>query len=411
MVNILRNSTALNDLIDCHPNLVIFALDKEYKYISFNSLHSSIMKSIWDKEIELGVSMLDYIDLEEDSIKAKANFDRALKGDTFTLIEEYGEKELDRHYYKDTYYPLLNSNKDIYGLCVVVEDVTISQTKEEEVVNIIKQLENQVKARTEELETINENLIKENAKRLKSESELQSVKLQVEKALANEMELNKLKTKFISMVSHEFRTPLTIIQTATFLLEKSFQRADDEKFYKNLDKVTKSIDSMTELMESVLNIGKLEHGEIKISRTVFNVKNEITETIKGNKKLSKIVKLKLPEESIFIDSDKVLFNQIINNLLSNAIKYSVDNPIIKLKLKADEYKCTIAVSDNGIGIAEDSIGNLTEPFKREDKISSLIQGTGLGLSIVKHNLDLLGGTLNIASVIDEGTTVTITIPR
>lgn len=80
-------------------------------------------------------------------------------------------------------------------------------------------------------------------------------------------------------------------------------------------------------------------------------------------------------------------------------------------MTADGYKCNITVKDNGIGIAEDSISSITEAFKREDKISSLIQGTGLGLSIVKHNLDLLGGTLNIESEVDLGTTVTVTIPR
>lgn len=411
MINILKNSTALKDLIDCHPNLVIFALDKEYKYIAFNSLHSNIMKSIWNRDIKLGVSMLEYIDLEEDSIKAKINFDRALSGENFTLIEEYGEKKLDCHYYKDTYYPLLNSNKEIYGLCVIVEDVTISQTQNEEVSNIVKQLEKQVQVRTEELQTINENLIEENRRRIQSENELKSVKIQVEKSLANEMELNKLKTKFISMVSHEFRTPLTIIQTATFLLEKSFERADEEKFYKNLDKVSKSIDSMTGLMESVLNIGKLEHGEIKASLSIFDLRKEILDNIKDNKRFDKNVKVKVPNVSIFVESDKVLVNQIINNLLSNAIKYSGDNPKITLRLAADENKCIIIVSDNGIGIANDSIGNLTEPFKREDKISSVIHGTGLGLSIVKHNLDLIGGTLNIESELEVGTTVTITIPR
>jgi len=411
MVNILGNSTVLNDIIDCHPKLVIFALDKEYRYIAFNSPHSNIMVSIWGKKIELGVSMLDYIHLEEDLIKAKSNFDRALKGDTFTLIEEYGEKSLNRLYYKDTYYPLINSENQIYGLCVVVEDVTISYTNKEEVDRIKKQLENQIKSRTQELETINENLIEENRKRINTENELQSVKLQIEKALADEMELNKLKTKFISMVSHEFRTPLTIIQTASFLLQKSFERNDEEKFYKNLDKVNKSIDSMTELIESVLNIGKLEHGEIKASYSVFNLKEELEDIKKSNKNFVIFVKLKLPDKAVFVDSDKVLFRQIINNLLTNALKYSNTNPKIKLNMIADEYKSTITISDNGIGIADENINQLTEPFKREDKISSVIQGTGLGLSIVKHNLDLIGGTLNIQSELDIGTKVTITIPR
>lgn len=411
MINIIHNSNAALDIIDFHPNLVMFTLNKHYQYIAFNDKHANIMKNIWGKDIELDKCMLDYVTNPFDIIKAKANFDRALSGSTFTLLEQYGEEELNRLYFRDTYYPLYNAEKEIYGLCVVVEDVTISQTKKEEVSRIISELEDKIKWRSQELEQMNMELLLENQRRLNSENELKVVKKQVEKALANEMELNKLKNKFISMVSHEFRTPLTIIQTASFLLEKSFERKDEEKFHKNLYKVSKSIDTMTDLMESVLNIGKLEHGEIKVSYSVFNIKSELKDIVNANKKFHKCVKLKLPEGVVIVESDKILLTQIINNLLSNAIKYSEPYPKIKLKLKADVDKCTIIVTDNGIGIAKENIGNITDPFKREDKISSLIQGTGLGLSIVKYNLELINGSMTIESEIDIGTTVTIIIPR
>lgn len=411
MINIIHNSNAALDIIDCHPNLVMFALNEHYQYIAFNHKHRDVMFNLWGKDIELNISMLDYLSNPFDITKAKANFDRALSGSTFTLLEQYGEEALDRSYFRDTYYPLYNQEKKIYGLCVVVEDVTISQTKKEEVSQIISELENKIKWRSEELEKSNYELLLENQRRLNSENELKAVKKQVEKALANEMELNKLKTKFISMVSHEFRTPLTIIQTAAFLLEKSFERKDEEKFQKNLYKVSKSIDTMTELMESVLNIGKLEHGEIKASYSVFNIKSELKDIVNANKKFHKCIKLKLPSDVVIVESDKILLTQIVNNLLSNAIKYSEPNPKIKLKLLADEYKCTISVKDNGIGIAKENINSITDPFKREDKISSVIQGTGLGLSIVKYNLELINGSMSIESELDLGTTVTITIPR
>lgn len=369
------------------------------------------MKNIWGVEIELNKSILDYIHIESDREKAKRNFDRALAGESFTLVEQYGEEHLEREYFKDTYYPLIDNDDNILGLAVTVEDVTLSHSNKEKVSQVIKQLEEQVDKRTLELERINTDLQEENYKRIESQKELNLVKAQIEKALANEMELNKLKTKFISMVSHEFRTPLTIIQSATFLLEKSYERSDEEKFYKNLDKISKSIDTMTDLMENVLNIGKLEHGEIKASKKVFDIRNEVKNLVESNKIYNKIVKIDLPAENVFVDSDKVLCTQIVNNLLSNAIKYSGEKPKIKLKMIADGYNCIISVKDNGIGIAKENISNLTEAFKREDKISSLVQGTGLGLSIIKHNLDLLGGEMNIESELEEGTKVTITIPR
>lgn len=411
MEEIMNNTTVLSHILDCHPNLVILALDKNYKYISFNKLHSQIMKNIWGVDIELNHSMLDYINVDTDRDKAKKNFDRALEGEYFTIIEQYGDESLERTFFKDTYYPLSNDDANVYGIGVIVEDITISHTNKEEVSRIIKQLEDQVDKRNQELERINSDLQEENTKRIKSEKELNLVKTQIEKALANEMELNKLKTKFIAMVSHEFRTPLTIIQSAAFLLEKSFERNDEEKFFKNLDKISKSIDTMTELMENVLNIGKLEHGEIKASKKVFDIRLEIKNLVYNHKAYSKVVKMQLPVGNVFIDSDRILCAQIVNNLLSNAIKYSVGKPKIKLRLIADAYNCVITVKDKGIGIAKENINNLTEAFKREDKISSLIQGTGLGLSIIKHNLDLLGGTMLIESELDIGTKVTITIPR
>lgn len=407
----MNNTTLLRDILDYNPNLIIFVVDLDYKYISFNKRHKQIMRKIWDVEIELNKSIFDYIKVDSSKEVAKKNFDKALEGNSITLIENYGVEKINRPYFKSTYYPLLNERKEVYGICVIAEDFTQSQEKNNETVQTISELEEQVRIRTKDLELTNENLIEENQRRIITERELQSVKLKIEKSLINEMELNKLKTKFISMVSHEFRTPLTIIQTAAFLLEKSFERHDLEKFYKNLEKINKSIDSMTELMENVLNVGKLEHGEIKASKKVFDIKNEIESLVKSNNRFSKYVKLKLPKEPVFLDSDRILCNQVVSNLLTNAIKYSGDTPKIKLYMTADGYKCNITVKDNGIGIAEDSISTITEAFKREDKISSLIQGTGLGLSIVKHNLDLLGGTLNIESEVDLGTTVTVTIPR
>jgi signal transduction histidine kinase len=407
----MNNTNVLSHILDCHSSLVVFSLDKNYRYTYFNKLHRIIMKNIWGVEIELNHSILDYVKIESDKKKAKRNFDRALAGESFTLIEQYGEEHFEREYFKDTYYPLIDENNTIFGVSVTVEDVTLSQSNKEKVGRIIEQLEEQVDKRTLELERINTDLLEENAKRIESQKELNVVKAQIEKALANEMELNKLKTKFISMVSHEFRTPLTIIQSATFLLEKSYERSDEEKFYKNLDKISKSIDTMTDLMENVLNIGKLEHGEIKASKKVFDIRKEIKSLVETNKTYSKAVKIDLPDGNVFVDSDKVLCTQIVNNLLSNAIKYSGETPKIKLKMEADGYNCIISVKDKGIGIAKENISNLTEAFKREDKISSLVQGTGLGLSIIKHNLDLLGGTMNIESEIDKGTKVTITIPR
>lgn len=410
MSKYIRDIDVLEQFINADNNTVVFTLDLEYKYTSFNKRHKYIMNMIWGVEIELGKSILDYIQSESDLEKAKINFDRALGGETFILLEDYGNTDYERHYYKDTYFPTKNEDGKITGIGVIVEELQVEDVDNKDLDKVIRQLENQIKLRSKDLEIINENLIVENQKRLKSEHELRSIKKDLEVALEKEMELNKLKTKFISMVSHEFRTPLTVIQATLFLLEKSYERQDSDKFTHNLMKIEKSIDNMVNLMENILNLGKLEQGEIKVSSTEFCVIEEITELINSNKDFKKYVKLDLEDKELLIKTDKLLVNQILNNLLSNSVKYKSDKPEIILSVYTSDNHCYFVVSDNGIGISKKNIDTITQPFKRDDKTTSLIKGTGLGLSIVNHNLELIGGDMKIESTENVGTKITIKIP-
>lgn len=409
MSKYIRDIDIIEQFINSNDT-VIFTLDNNYKYTSFNKKHKQIMNMIWGVDIEIGKSMLDHISSVNDLIKAKSNFDKALSGSTFELLEEYGDSELERHYYKDKYFPLVNEKDEITGLGVIVEELKIDNVDNKDLDQLIKQLEGQIKERSEDLEIINENLIVENQKRLKSEHELRNIKKDLEAALEKEMELNKLKTKFISMVSHEFRTPLTVIQATLYLLEKSYERQDSDKFEHNLMKIEKSIDNMVNLMENILNLGKLEQGEIKVSSTEFCVIEEIDELINSNKDFKKFVTLDLENKELLIKTDKLLVNQILNNLLSNSVKYKSDNPEIILSVYTSDTFCYFVVSDNGIGISEKNIDTITQPFKRDDKTTSLIKGTGLGLSIVNHNLELIGGEMKIESKENVGTKITIKIP-
>ena len=409
MSKYIRDIDVIEQFINSN-NTVIFTLDNNYRYTSFNKKHKLIMNMIWGKDIELGKSMLDYIGSDEDLKKAKENFDRALSGSTFELLEEYGDSDLERHYYKDKYFPLVNENNEIAGLGVIVEELKIDDIDNKDIDQLIKQLEAQIIERSEDLEKINENLIIENQKRLKSEHELKSIKKKLEGALEKEMELNKLKTKFISMVSHEFRTPLTVIQATIYLLEKSYERRDSNKFSNNLLKIETSIDNMVNLMENILNVGKLEQGEIKVAKTEFCIVDEVKELISSNKDFKKYVQFECEKTELIIQTDKLLVHQILNNLLSNSVKYKSANPEIILTVYDSNKYCYFVVSDNGIGISKKNIDTISQPFKRDDKTSSLIKGTGLGLSIVNHNLQLIGGEMKIESEENVGTKITIKIP-
>lgn len=410
MSNFIRNIVDIEQFINADNNVVVFALDTDYRYLVFNERHKQIMMDIWGYDIELGISMLDYIVSDKDRTKAKRNFDKALSGISFNLLEEYGNEKFERHYYKDSYFALRNENNKITGIGVIVEELNIENIETGELDHLIKQLEDQVKQRSEDLESTNQNLVSENKKRLNSEHELRVIKKELEDALEKEMELNKLKTKFISMVSHEFRTPLTVIQATLFLLEKSYERQDDDKFAQNLVKIDKSIDNMVNLMENILNLGKLEQGEIKVSNSELDLVDEINELVESNNKFKLLVTLNFTSDSLIIKSDKLLLNQIMNNLLSNSIKYSSNKPEIIFSAFKEGKVCFIIVEDNGIGISKENLSTITEPFKREDKTSSLIKGTGLGLSIVEHNLKLLGGEMQIESEENKGTKITIKIP-
>jgi len=124
-----------NAILESPQGIVVFALDKDYRYLDFTLLHKQTMKAIWGVDIEVGKSMLDYIKNEDDRKKAKKNFDRALKGENFVLVEEYGDEALKRNYYENRYNPIYDKNKNIIGLSVFVIDVTEQKRIENELRN------------------------------------------------------------------------------------------------------------------------------------------------------------------------------------------------------------------------------------------------------------------------------------
>ncbi len=121
---LIKSNALLKSVIESPKDIVIFALDRQYRYMAFNENHSQTMKHIWGVDIELGNSMLEYIKGPEDRLKAKNNFDRALSGESFTLVEAYGDTALDRRYYEDIYNPILDGNGNVIGLTLFLTDIT-----------------------------------------------------------------------------------------------------------------------------------------------------------------------------------------------------------------------------------------------------------------------------------------------
>ncbi len=246
--------------------------------------------------------------------------------------------------------------------------------------------------------------------RKQAEAEQARVEEEIRKALAKEKELNEFKSRFVSMISHEFRTPLTTIQSATDLL-RYYEWSPDEK-QERFQQIYEAVQHMTRLLEDVLLIGKAEAGRLAYVPKLMDLK-AICQQLMADFQLTTSSKHILSFSSegtaqeVWIDQK--LLRQILTNLISNAIKYSPAGGKIELRLEYFPDRVDLQVKDEGIGILPDEMEHLFETFFRGSNVGT-IQGTGLGLATVKHCLDLHGGYIAVTSEVGKGTIFTVTLP-
>lgn len=243
-------------------------------------------------------------------------------------------------------------------------------------------------------------------------TELKKTEQKMQEALEREKELNDMKTRFVSMVSHEYKTPLTSMLTSTYLIEKFVETGDVANTSKFIKLIQKSVKNMSDLLNDILTISKAESGkfnpdykELKILDFCFGILEEIKAF---NNSKDQIVFI--PDKNIkTIQTDEKLLRQILINLLSNSVKYSPDDsPVEFIYYKAND-NLIFKITDYGIGIPEDDLEHLFEPFHRA-KNADHIKGTGLGLSIVKQCAEGLGGKIAVNSKVQKGSTFTVTLP-
>jgi signal transduction histidine kinase len=231
-------------------------------------------------------------------------------------------------------------------------------------------------------------------------------------ALDKANELSELKSRFISMASHEFRTPLSTILSSLNLMVKYKELNEHEKFTSHGVKIKTSIINLTEILEYFLSVEKLDSGHFKIEPTTIDlvdfINTNIDEVVNDLKDKQRIV-LQLSLKKIMINHDKKIIRTIWQNLITNAIKYSPENGEIIVHLQANDDRFILSVIDNGIGIPENEQKHLFERFYRANNAAN-IQGTGIGLNIIKKYIELLGGNITFTSKLNEGTTFTINLP-
>ncbi|KAA9345959.1 ATP-binding protein [Adhaeribacter soli] len=276
----------------------------------------------------------------------------------------------------------------------------------EEIQKLNTELEQRVEDRTHELA--------EAIKKLeKSNRSLQEAQREIRKALQKEKELHELKSRFVTIASHEFRTPLSTVLSSASLIGKYKTTEDDDKRQKHVDRIKSAVSNLTSILNDFLSISRIEEGKIYNVPTSFNLEVfclEVTDEMQGFVKQGQQIQYQHFGSQKTINLDKQLLKNILLNLLSNASKYSAEGKTIFFTTEIAENKIQIKVKDEGIGIPDADKAHLFDPFFRAQNVTN-IQGTGLGLNIVKRYVDIMGGTLSYESELDQGTTFIINFPH
>lgn len=284
-----------------------------------------------------------------------------------------------------------------YVIAFIV-DITLRKQAEEKLKNYSLELERQVKNRTLILEEAIE--------------ELEKTKVDLHNALSKERELNELKSRFVSMASHEFRTPLTTMLSSLSLIKKYAETSDLESQRKHVNKIKSSITNLTDILNDFLSVSKLEEGKINYTPVEQNLKTFIADIITEMSVMApngqKINQNYIGYEMVLMDTK--LLKNVLFNLISNAIKFSPENGVIYVSTIVEDKQIVVSVKDNGIGIPKEDQKHLFERFFRGHNATN-IQGTGLGLNIVSKYLELMNASISFTSEENKGTLFTITIPQ
>jgi signal transduction histidine kinase len=265
----------------------------------------------------------------------------------------------------------------------------------------VRQLNTELEAKVDERTMI----LKEALQRLEQSQQ------ELSEALDKERQLNEIKSRFVAMASHEFRTPLSAVLSSASLIGKYTTTEQQPNRDKHINRIKDSVKHLNDLLEDFLSLGKLDEGKVGTVFIPFSMKTKVENVIEDMKGLLKqgqhiVYSHKGPEEIV---SDRNMMKNILINLISNAAKFSEENSTITIHTQLADGKAFLSVTDQGIGISDEDQQHLFSSFFR-GKNALNIQGTGLGLHIVKRYADLLGGTLSLKSRLDEGTTITLTIP-
>jgi PAS domain S-box-containing protein len=294
--------------------------------------------------------------------------------------------------------PFKNSQGS-FVICFII-DITTRKKAEENEKNYRKELEKEVEERTL--------ILKEAIQKL------EKTKNELDNSLKREQELNSMKTKFISIASHEFRTPLSTIMSSLSLMEKYNELNQLEKRNKHNDRIKKSIKNLTDILNDILSVNKIEEGKVIVNPESFEIQsfvNDLIQDLQGLLKQGQLINFSGSEtHQTMVFQDPKLLRHILINLLTNAIKFSAEDSPIEINLRLEPNDIYLEIKDYGLGIPKADHDKLFTRFFRSSNVEN-IQGTGLGLSIVLQYVNYLKGTIKFSSELGKGSIFNVNLPR
>ncbi|WP_114792270.1 PAS domain-containing sensor histidine kinase [Niabella yanshanensis] len=305
-------------------------------------------------------------------------------------------------------------NNELFVIAFVI-NITVRKHQEEIVVRQKEELE-QVTKEITQLNISLEKKIDDRTKMLRETlSALEQSKLELSEALKTEKDLGEMKSKFVSMASHEFKTPLSTILSSSFLLEKYNDLDEPGKRTKHINRIKHAVNDMKMILDDFLSLDKLDEGivhakpETLSAEACFEALSDVVYEMSVHCKPGQQIRTDFKGDTPVVIDERLLKNICIN-LLSNAIKFSPENGSIELTCQTSSEELRVSVKDSGIGISEEDQAHLFERFFRAQNAVN-IQGTGLGLNIVLRYIELMNGSIEFKSELEKGSVFTIHIPQ
>ncbi len=300
------------------------------------------------------------------------------------------------------------------GYTIVLTDISDKVELNKQLQTKTEDLESSVESKNMTLTQTIKDLKSENDRNRKLQSQLVRAQLELSKSLESEQESGELKSRFIDMISHEYRTPLTVIMSSAYIIERLADMANESKINKHIDKIIKASNAMTGLLDSTLDMVFHNKGDYTFVPALFNVQHCIEKVIREieiidghNHKI--IYKNSIVEPTLY--TDLRLCRLSFYNILMNAVKYSdIDTEIIVISEEVDE-QITISVKDHGCGIPECDAPMIYTPFYRGSQTGGLVPGTGLGLTVTKQCIAKINGSVTYETEENFGTTFYLKFPR